>query len=42
MENLNIPHRVDDNLSVWAEFKYLSEKYNCLSLGEGAPAASPP
>ena len=42
MENLNFPHRVDDNVAVWAEFKYLADKYNCLSLGEGAPAANPP
>eukprot|EP00347_Sterkiella_histriomuscorum_P019866 403340007 len=36
------PHRVDDNVAVWSEFKELGERYNCISLGEGAPAANPP
>ena len=42
MMKYNFPHRVDDNISVWEEFKYLATQYNCLSLGEGAPAQSPP
>ena len=42
MQTYSFPHRVDDNVAVWAEFKELTEKYNCISLGEGAPAANPP
>ncbi|CDW83669.1 classes i and ii family protein [Stylonychia lemnae] len=38
----SFPHRVDDNTAVWAEFKDLTERYSCISLGEGAPAANPP
>lgn len=33
---------MDDNSAVWQEFKELTERYDCISLGEGAPAASPP
>lgn len=36
------PQRLEDNIAVWAEFKDITEKYKCLSLGEGAPAANPP
>jgi aspartate/methionine/tyrosine aminotransferase len=36
------PHRIDDNVAIWTEFKELTVKYNCLSLGEGAPALNPP
>jgi aspartate/methionine/tyrosine aminotransferase len=36
------PHRIDDNVAIWTEFKELTVKYNCLSLGEGAPAHNPP
>ncbi len=36
------PHRVDDNVAVWEEFKELAVNYDCLSLGEGAPSALPP
>ena len=37
-----LPHRVDNGLAVWEEFKELTAKYNCISLGEGAPATNPP
>lgn len=37
-----LPHRVDDTVAVWGEFKEVTNKYNCLSLGEGAPGANPP
>jgi hypothetical protein len=40
--NLKLPHRVDDTTAVWSEFKELTERYSCISLGEGAPAANPP
>jgi aspartate/methionine/tyrosine aminotransferase len=36
------PQRVDDNSAVWMEFKELAERYQCVSLGDGAPAANPP
>ena len=36
------PHRVDDSMAVWEEFKETAIKYKCLSVGEGSPAASPP
>ncbi len=38
----NFPQRVDDNVAVWEEFKELAAKYDCVSLGEGAPNESPP
>lgn len=40
--NFDLPHRVDNGLAVWEEFKELTAKYNCISLGEGAPATMPP
>jgi aspartate/methionine/tyrosine aminotransferase len=40
--NFNLAHRVDNSLSVWEEFKEMTAKYNCISLGEGAPATMPP
>ncbi len=36
------PHRIDDNVAIWSEFKELTLKFNCLSLGEGAPVQNPP
>lgn len=36
------PLRVDDTVAVWEEFKEVTNKYKCLSLGEGAPAKFPP
>jgi len=36
------PHRIDDNVAIWTEFKELTLKYNCLSLGEGSPEHNPP
>lgn len=36
------PVRIDDNDAIWTEFKELNLKYNCLSLGEGAPGHEPP
>jgi aspartate/methionine/tyrosine aminotransferase len=38
----SFPHRIDDNVAIWTEFKELGIKYNCLSLGEGAPGHNPP
>lgn len=38
----NLAHRVDNSLAVWEEFKEITAKYNCISLGEGAPATMPP
>ena len=37
-----LPHRVDNSLPMWEEFKELTSKYECLSLGEGAPGSNPP
>lgn len=38
-----IPQRVDfGGLAVWEEFKEITAKYNCISLGEGSPAEMPP
>lgn len=44
MESLSfdLPHRVDNGTSVWEEFKEITAKYNCISLGEGAPSSMPP
>ena len=36
------PLRIDDNVAIWTEFKDLTLKYQCLSLGEGAPGHNPP
>jgi aspartate/methionine/tyrosine aminotransferase len=36
------PHRIDDNVAIWTEFKELTLRYNCLALGEGAPGHNPP
>lgn len=36
------PHRIDDNVAIWTEFRELTNRYNCLSLGEGAPGGNPP
>ncbi len=38
----SFPNRIDDNVAIWTEFKELTLKYNCLSLGEGAPGHNPP
>ena len=38
----NDPKKLKDNIAVWSEMKELQIKYNCLSLGEGAPASNPP
>jgi hypothetical protein len=40
--HFDLPHRVDNSLAVWEEFKEITAKYNCISLGEGAPATTPP
>ena len=42
MEGREFPHRVDDTSPIWIEFRELTERYNCLSLGEGAPGYNPP
>ena len=39
---LKAPKRLADNIAVWSEMKELANKYNCLSLGEGAPNLNPP
>ena len=36
------PLRLDDTVAIWAEMNELGRKYNCLSLGEGAPGYNPP
>mmetsp|Transcript_24840 Transcript_24840/g.33252 ORF Transcript_24840/g.33252 Transcript_24840/m.33252 type:complete len:445 (+) Transcript_24840:43-1377(+) len=36
------PQKLSDNIAVWSEMKDLMVKYNCLSLGEGAPNLMPP
>ncbi|CDW90087.1 kynurenine-oxoglutarate transaminase [Stylonychia lemnae] len=36
------PHRIDDNVAIWTEFRELGDRYSCLSLGEGAPGGNPP
>ena len=36
------PNRIDDNVAIWTEFRELGDRYNCLSLGEGAPGGNPP
>jgi aspartate/methionine/tyrosine aminotransferase len=36
------PKRLDDNIAVWAEFNELGRRYECLSMGEGAPGYPPP
>ena len=41
-KNLRFPVRVDDTVAVWEEFNEVTNKYKCLSLGEGAPAKFPP
>jgi aspartate/methionine/tyrosine aminotransferase len=42
MEIPKEPKRLEDNIALWSEFKDLAVKYECLSLGEGAPAYQPP
>jgi len=42
MESKSLSSRLPDNLATWGEFKELVEKYECLSLSEGAPYANPP
>ena len=42
MQARTFPVRIDDNDAIWTEFKELNYKYNCLSLGEGAPGHEPP
>lgn len=34
--------RVEENTSVWQEFKDLQTQFNCFSLGEGSSEYSPP
>lgn len=41
-QSYDLPHRVDDTVAVWEEFKEITSKYNCISFGEGAPAGNPP
>ena len=36
------PVRLNDTIAVWAEMIELGKKYNCMSLGEGAPGYKPP
>ena len=36
------PKKLTDTIAVWSEMKDLQVKYNCLSLGEGAPNIMPP
>lgn len=33
---------MDDNSPIWTEFRELTDRYDCLSLGEGAPGYQPP
>ena len=41
--NFILPQRLDPNsAAVWEEFKEMTAKYGCISLGEGAPASNPP
>jgi len=35
------PKRLEDTIAIWAEMIELGRKYNCLSLGEGAPGYPP-
>ena len=45
MDNPNLPSqplKLDDNIAVWSEMNETAQRYNCLSLGEGAPAYPPP
>ena len=38
MENIPAhPKRLEDTIAVWSEWNDLKVKYDCLSLGEGAP-----
>lgn len=42
-QNFVLPQRLDPNsAAVWEEFKEMTAKYGCISLGEGAPASNPP
>ena len=36
------PKKLQDRVAVWSEMNDLRIKFNCQSLGEGAPAGSPP
>jgi aspartate/methionine/tyrosine aminotransferase len=39
----DLSQRVDNSgVVMWEEFKELTAKYNCISLGEGAPSTMPP
>ena len=39
----DLSERVDNSgVVMWEEFKELTAKYNCISLGEGAPSTMPP
>lgn len=41
--NWKFPYKVDPDFgAVWSEFRELGPKYNCFSLGEGAPGENPP
>jgi hypothetical protein len=39
---LSTPKKLSDTIAVWSEMKELANKYQCLSLGEGAPGFNPP
>lgn len=42
-QGFDLSRRVDNSgVVMWEEFKELTAKYNCISLGEGAPATMPP
>lgn len=41
MEIPKEPLKLEDNVALWAEFKELTTKYECISLGEGAPEYQP-
>ena len=36
------PLKLNNTVAVWSEMNQILVKYNCLSLGEGAPGYLPP
>jgi hypothetical protein len=36
------PQKLHDNCAIWSEMKNLCQRFDCTSLGEGAPDSNPP
>ena len=36
------PEKLHDNIAIWAEMVEITKKYNCMSMGAGAPGYPTP